>query len=285
MDTKRLKSRRTTQETWPHPVSPNEEALDNCNGNHENITVTDNCGPGLTKATRTGLLQPALKGGRRFPKNKTLISGPETALTEQEPITIGSVCNNLNSLNLSSADSQNLNNFQQKRPVKLAPLELPAQVKETQKKKITSMADKVYVSERKPSHRNISTPYQCPTKNELLKKVRMWENKLPKLPEEMISTKDNVLVKDSSLTTPSLPRDRLLGGSNVSMMKTERRTISDSMPKAISSNINESQNTSVQRQFRSTRCPNTYQGSNQAFKINGPAGDYVEMKTIGKLGY
>ncbi|XP_069815912.1 uncharacterized protein [Dendropsophus ebraccatus] len=238
MDTKHLRSRRTDRERLADRPLPKENGLTSCNGNNEKTSssVIDNHDSTSTKNTKTLLLEPTLTVDRKFPKNKVLISGAEASPARRDVIPIGSVCNNLTSLHLSSTDSKNSDNIQ-RRPAKLAPLDLPAQVKEAQMKKMTMMADSVCLSERKASHCN--TPYHCPTKRDPLKKVHMRDNKLPKLLEDVTLTKDNVLGNDDvSGQSSSLPRNLHLGDSSLSIIKAKCRPNNGSIPKTISSHNN-----------------------------------------------
>ncbi|XP_072007239.1 uncharacterized protein [Engystomops pustulosus] len=277
MESKELRSRRKTQETWTQSF-PHEEVLKFCSKSNEKITDVDNLDLTLAKNTRIGIQKATLKRDRRFPKTKLLLPSSETALIRREAITIGSFCNSLNSLKLT--ESKNIDNFQKKRPIRLAPLELPVQVKEAQMEKITTMAEGV--GERKPPHQRLNTPYQCPTKNQPLKKIGKEENKLPRLPEDILATKDNVLFKESSVRTSSLPRDLHGGGLKLSVIRPESTNMKDSLPKNISSKVNESGDVSVEGHLRSTRCPKASHGAPQTITISGPPGDYTEMRAIGK---
>ncbi|XP_077124442.1 uncharacterized protein LOC143781633 [Ranitomeya variabilis] len=282
MDPAILTSRRTSRDTAAHSPSLNKEDLEPSDVNNEKIPVIDSYDPTLTKNTRISLLKSTIKKERRFAKSNIVNSSQESAAIKNEVTTVGSFSNNLNSLKYSSIDSQNVDNFQPKRPIKLAPLDLPAKVKEAQMKKITTMAESVYLNEHKPSHHNLISPYQCSAKSDPLKKFEIRENKLPKLHEDINSTQDNVLVKESSVRTHSLPRR--LGGLNLTLSKDERRRVSDSKPKTISSKINDTRNVIVQGQLRSQRCPDINQGLSQSIIISGRSEDYKRIQTTGKLG-
>ncbi|XP_056374626.1 uncharacterized protein LOC130272784 [Hyla sarda] len=265
MDRKNRKSRRTTQEMVIYPPLPKEECLKSCNENNEKTAVVDKCDPSLAKNTKINLLKPNLKIDKKLPKKKTVISIAETAPTKREATPIVCLSNSLYSLKLSSTDSKTTDIFQPRRPVKLAPLELPAKVKEAQIKKINTMTNIVYLKEQEPSHHNI--PYQCPTKREPLKKMR--ENKLPRLPEDVTLAKDNVLDKDVSGRINSLPRDFRLEDSSLSLIKSDTRCFVDSVPKITSPQNNESRNVFAEGRFRSSRCQNINLGSRCDIKTNG----------------
>ncbi|XP_063780837.1 uncharacterized protein LOC134928760 [Pseudophryne corroboree] len=210
----------------------------------------------------------------KFPGSEPLASSLESTLTRKVMKPNERVSSRVKSTELSSpAGTQNMDNGHQKWPAKLAPLDLPAEMKEAQLKKLTDMKDEVFLDKKRHSHHHagysLKTSADRPVKRDPLNKVGLSEHKLPKLKDGTFPAKDKTALKDSSSTVYALPGNPRDGASSSSMLNIKSGHVHHSLPKSILMNTADSQNVSIKGRFKYSKSQNTNQSRSMPVKANG----------------
>ncbi|XP_068094171.1 uncharacterized protein [Hyperolius riggenbachi] len=148
------------------------------------------------------------------------------------------------SVKSSSTAIQNTDDGHQKRPIKLAPLNLPEEVKEAQLKKINAMKDDVYLIRKNNTQvgKVVKAPSDRPMIREPLRKADFTQDNLPKLKAANLLSKDNLGQQGSSPPGTALPGNIQTRTLSSSIVKLEKRRIRDSVPAAITINSADVQN-------------------------------------------
>ncbi|XP_075067779.1 uncharacterized protein LOC142158070 [Mixophyes fleayi] len=273
MDVKHLRSRRTNQDLISNSFSPKAEKHKSPNGK---IKVSDNYVCKLGKNTSITSLPPTIMKDQKCPGSDSLIPSPESPLSRKEVMLTQSVDNQFKFSTLtSSMGTQNTDIVPQKRPVKLAPLDLSAEMKEAQLKKLIEMKDEVYLGKKIHCHQGGSSAKiltDRPIKKDPSNKVGLSEHKLPKL-DDIISVKDKIVLKDPSTSSYAPPGKE--GLSSFSMLKFKSVHVHGSVPKIVLKNPIEGQNVSVKGHYKYEKSPSANQIRSKPMKANGLIIDYV----------
>ncbi|CAH2286012.1 Hypothetical predicted protein [Pelobates cultripes] len=148
-------------------------------------TVTGIRGTNQKMDNSPKLLTPKLKKEKNYINFESRDCSPENLSVKREREEDQQVKGRLYTTKTTlSTDIKNMDNFPLKRPFKLAPLELPAEVKEVQMQKIRAMQDEIFLDKQKtyfnvPRRKPTST--DNPAKRDVIKKDTLAENTLPTL--------------------------------------------------------------------------------------------------------
>ncbi|KAM9307603.1 uncharacterized protein PAF06_011710 [Gastrophryne carolinensis] len=177
MDVKHLPARKTHGQMATHSVSPKAHKL-----NREKVTVHYRNAPDVTKKTCPPLLPMTVTKDQKCLSLASVNSNHSISLHKNELLLGGRSQVTIDSLKQSSPNAQALENCPQKRPLKLAPLNLPEEVKEAQLHKINTMKEEAFLVKENP---NQAFRTKKTISNQSMLKNPMSKVDLPNLPIEV----------------------------------------------------------------------------------------------------
>ncbi|XP_063307101.1 uncharacterized protein LOC134608311 [Pelobates fuscus] len=152
------------------------------------------------------LLTPKLKKAQDYIKLQSHGCSPDNLFVKRESEEDQQVKGRLYTTKTAlSTDIKNMDNFPLKRPFKLAPLELPAEVKEVQMQKIRAMQDDIFLDKQKTSFnvpRRKPMSIDNPTKRDVIRKDTLAENTLPTLKINLNAAKSPMPEENPSSQQP-----------------------------------------------------------------------------------
>lgn len=142
------------------------------------VPVCNNYGANLGKNSSVASLPSAITKDWKYPSLTSVNSSPLKTSVRNELVSNGKVSRKFEPLKPSSlVETQNSDIYLQRRPIKLAPLNLPEEVKEAQLKK---MKDEFYLAKKssKKTDKTMKAISDRPMKRDPLNKVGMAEKTL-----------------------------------------------------------------------------------------------------------
>ncbi|KAM5157779.1 uncharacterized protein ACMZJ9_009063 [Mantella aurantiaca] len=219
----------------------------------------------LSRKTNLTSLPPALTKDRKYPSLESVMSSPSKISIRNELVSSEKISRKFEPLKpASSAETLNSDIYLQKRPIKLAPLNLPEEVKEAQLKK---MKDEVYLA--KKSYKTIDKTARAfndqPIRRDPINKVGMAEQNLERVKVEHILPKNSKGLqgyKPSIVPLSGNSRERM---SSSSTSKIKSGHVHNSVPKIVTV---DSTDVSVKGRFNHAKSHNTNQGILKPMKVN-----------------
>ncbi|XP_072266729.1 uncharacterized protein [Pyxicephalus adspersus] len=263
MDTKSQTIRKSNRQMVAESLSPKLEE----HRSHRKVAICNSYASNPGKNTRVISLPPAPIKDRKYPSLEPVNSSPSKIAVRNEP---GSArpskkfSRKFEPLTPPPlVEAQNSDIYLQKRPIKLAPLNLPEEVKEAQLKK---MKDEVYLPTKsyKQIDKTVNAINDRPTKRAPLNKVGMMEES-GEIKVENILPKDSKGLQDCHRNITPLSGNAREGMLSSSTFKLKSGQVHNMVPKIVSV---DSTNVSVKGRFNHTKSHNTNHSIPKPIKVN-----------------
>ncbi|XP_077349505.1 uncharacterized protein LOC143997658 [Lithobates pipiens] len=230
MDTKYERSGKSPRQRVSHSISPKLEVLGSGN---VKVPVCNNYGANLGKNSSVASLPPAITKDRKYPSLESVNSSPLKTSVRNELGSNEKVSRKFEPLKPSSlVETQNSDIYLQRRPINLAPLNLPEEVKEAQLKK---MKDEVYLAKKssKKTDKTMKAISDRPMKRDPLNKVGMAEKTLEEVKVENNLSEEGKGPQDHKPNTVMLFGNTGERMSSSSTIKFKSGHVHNSVPKIV----------------------------------------------------